>query len=103
LTDIREILQRRTDLSTFLVHLTRAGESETAEDRLKSILQSGRIEARTPMGAAAARLSRDGLDTGGQKCVCFTETPLEVVHCAFHSSRTPVPLKPIASIASSAM
>ncbi len=77
---IEQLLARRTDLSTFLVHLTRAGEEESAKDRLISIVKAHTIEARSPYGPAVPRLDKAGQPTESQKCVCFTETPLEHVH-----------------------
>lgn len=49
---IEELLHRRGDLSTFLVHLTRAGMGFTARQNLLSIIAEGVIEARTPLGMA---------------------------------------------------
>lgn len=74
---IEQLLHRRTDLSTFLVHLTRAGSGNTARENLLSIAADFVIEARTPMGPAA-HLEEYLADTSAtQKVVCFTETPLE--------------------------
>jgi hypothetical protein len=77
---IAEVLARRTDLSTFLVHLTRSTAEATAKQKLMSILHSEVIEARTPFGMAVARLQAAGRSTDSQRCVCFTETPLEHVN-----------------------
>lgn len=74
--DISHVLARRTDLSTFLVHLSRDGGA-TALANLQAILQSMTIEARTPFGQAVSKLAAAGLPTDSQRCVCFTETPLE--------------------------
>ena len=83
--DIQKLLARRSDLGTFLVHLTREYPDGTpAKENLKSILDGTVLEARNPYGAAKSRLSQlkaetpVNLDT--QKVVCFTETPLEHVH-----------------------
>jgi hypothetical protein len=78
--NIRDILRRRSDLSTFLVHLTRDFDGETAQDRLKSILSERVIKAVSPMGHAVSYLSADGADRDTQRCVAFTETPLEYTH-----------------------
>jgi len=75
--DINELLNRRTDLSTFLVHLTRAGGGHTARQNLESILGAHCIQARSIYGHLKAKLAADGVDMGSQKTVCFTETPLE--------------------------
>lgn len=83
--NIQQLISRRSDLGTFLVHLTREGpDGVPAKDNLKSILDGRVIEARNPYGSAPSRLSAlsagipENLDT--QKVVCFTETPLEHVH-----------------------
>jgi len=68
---IRDILYRRSDLSTFVVHLTRNKEC------LEGILKSWTIEARNMWGAAKKKLEESQQMVKSQKCVCFTETPLE--------------------------
>lgn len=78
------MLARRSDLGTFLVHLTREyPDGIPAKENLKSILKDGIIEARNPYGSAKSRLSELKADTSSnldtQKVVCFTETPLEHV------------------------
>lgn len=77
---IRHLIARRTDLSTFLVHLTRDYQGTPARVNIERILQAGRLEARTPYGAAVNSLRKNrapSVDLDTQKCVCFTETPLE--------------------------
>lgn len=76
---IEDLLARRSDLSTFLVHLTRTVGEQSAKDRLIAILQSQRAIATTAMGHAVHPLSSAGKPTDSQRCVCFTETPLEHV------------------------
>lgn len=78
--NIDEILARRTDLSTFLVHLTREKDGSSPVDALLGILREQRIEARSPLGMAAKALEGAGHDTASQNAVCFTETPLENVN-----------------------
>ncbi len=77
--DVRDVLNRRTDLSTFVVHLTRAREAVTAKDALLSIIDDRRLRAGQPMGWALGhpgiRLSEQLKLT--QRVVCFSETPLE--------------------------
>jgi len=75
--DIVPLLHRRTDLSTFLIHLTRDHQQAAARDNLLSILIAGRIEARSCYGAAAVRASQDPDVAATQRCVCFSEAPLE--------------------------
>jgi hypothetical protein len=72
--DIREILSRRTDLSTFVVHLTRDRDQEwTAKKSLMKIAEDTVIWAKTAMGWAADQDDRPRT----QRVVCFSETPLE--------------------------
>lgn len=70
------MLHRRSDLSTFLVHYTKASEGDaTGFQALKSIVTYLKIEARNPYGAA--RTHHDPVVRNSQKVACFTETPLE--------------------------
>jgi hypothetical protein len=77
---IEDLIARRTDLSTFLVHLTRTAGGQTAKQRLINIITTARIEARSPFGPAVPRLQAAEQPTESQNAVCFTETPLEHVH-----------------------
>jgi hypothetical protein len=77
---IDTLLSRRTDLSTFLVHLTRAKGDVSAKDRLKSILTQQRLIAESPFGASVTKLGQNDPAKDSQRCVCFTETPLEHVN-----------------------
>jgi hypothetical protein len=81
---IEDLLHRRTDLSTFLVHLTREtadanGAIQHARDNLLSIIAGTTLEARTPMGAGGSYFQTDPNFADTQRTVCFTETPLEHV------------------------
>ena len=82
--DIRQLLARRSDLSTFLIHLTREYNGAAAKDNLKAILNERVIEARNPYSSAMKHLEKlkqlDDANVNTQKVVCFTETPLEHVH-----------------------
>jgi hypothetical protein len=81
---ISEVLNRRTDLSTFVVHLTRDSETGTARDNLVSIIEERRLRAGDSKGWATwdgFGLNEDALAT--QRVVCFSETPLEHVHSLF--------------------
>jgi hypothetical protein len=70
----------RSDLSPYLVHLTRPGVGVTARQNLVSIVKNGVIEARTPYGIAVTHLDymgwADRAFKENQKVVCFSETPL---------------------------
>lgn len=81
--DISGLLRKRSDLSTFVVHFTRKGEDGIAPGRnLKRILRDERIEARSAFGPATSLLERKRLgDLKSQKCVSFSETPLEHLDC----------------------
>lgn len=81
--DIRDLLHRRTDLSTFLVHLTKDGENQ-AKDNLTSILKAKAITAGEPMGWAHSEAEKRATsERDSQRVVCFTETPLEHVYALF--------------------
>ena len=78
MAEIEDLLQRRTDLSTFLVHLTReTGDGSSGLDNLKSIIETKALSARNPYGAAARFEPHLANSIASQKVVCFTETPLE--------------------------
>ena len=77
---IEDLLQRRTDLSTFLVHLTRdAANGKTPLDNLKSIVKAQTIKARNAFGPAAHLEEHLAGSPATQTAVCLTETPLEHV------------------------
>lgn len=79
--NIEELLHRRTDLSTFLVHFTRQlpppGEAPTPRNNLISMLHARTIEARSAYGLLQGRATTNPDLSKTQQCVCFTETPLE--------------------------
>ncbi len=72
--DIREVLNRRSDLSTFVVHLTKDKKS------LEGIVKHWKIEAKSVWGLAKNKLADNTPEAKSQKCVCFTETPLEYLY-----------------------
>lgn len=81
MASIRSILHRRTDLSTFVVHLTRRrNESYSGQDALVDIARSRRLEARTPLGWAKAIDDPNDASRQSQRVVCFSETPLEHIN-----------------------
>jgi len=81
--DISQLLRKRADLSSFVVHFTRKGEDDIAPGKnLRSILRDETIEARSAFGPATSLLERKRLrDLKSQKCVSFSETPLEHLDC----------------------
>lgn len=74
---IEDLLHRRTDLSTFLVHLTRTRDAESPRDNLLAIAENGKVEARQARGPAEGLEQHFADSPTTQKTVCFTETPLE--------------------------
>lgn len=76
--EIKDLLARRNDLSTFVIHLTRqTDDGNSPRENLRSILRNQIVEARTPFGPAANKLREAGRSAGSQKGVSFSETPLE--------------------------
>jgi len=79
--NISDLLARRNDLSTFVVHLTRKTEDgRSARANLKRILRKQVIEARSPFGPAGGSVTKRR-DIDSQKCVSFSETPLAHINC----------------------
>lgn len=74
---IEDLLQRRTDLSTFLIHLTRDTKRFTARENLVSILSDQRVSARRKQGMAKDLAKALDGTVATQRVVCFSETPLE--------------------------
>jgi hypothetical protein len=84
---LADIVSRRTDLGTFVVHITRVYKGRSAKRNMEAILSGRKIVARSPFGSAVKALQsaiRNGkasdADLDSQKAVCFTETPLEHLH-----------------------
>src|SRR5438270_9741867 len=75
--DIAELLQRRSDLSTFLVHFTRDLDTGSARQNLLSILTARSIDARNVHGMTRVLAAADPAVAAVQRCVCLTETPIE--------------------------
>ncbi len=78
---IEDLLHRRTDLSTFLVHFTRDSQDKSAMENLISILWDDRLRVGRPMGMASG-IAIDRKESNpefyeSQRVVSFTETPLE--------------------------
>lgn len=81
--NIEDILHRRTDLSTFVIHWTKDQDEHQARDNLVSILTDRTIKAFTAMGGAVHILKESLADAElaealeSQRVACFTEAPLE--------------------------
>lgn len=80
---ISDVLHRRTDLSTFIVHLTKDKDGVSAKDCLKSIIADDELKAVNVFGQAANRIHDYPLVAETQKCVCFTEATLENLYLFF--------------------
>jgi hypothetical protein len=97
--DIDDILNFRGDISPFLVHLTRDTENgHSAHDVLRRIIDERRLIA----GPSMISDGRFGTHTlsmeAKEQCryfgaVCFTETPLNEVHCMLEIKYRRVNLK----------
>jgi len=77
--EIKDVLHRRSDLSTFIVHLKRGHDGMTAQERLEAIIEDGVLYATSPMGWAADQDDRDNSEHQSQRVVAFSEMPLEHV------------------------
>jgi hypothetical protein len=81
---IRDVLNRRTDLSTFVVHLTRDREQEigwtTAREALEAIIEQRCLRAGRPMGMAKEQDDPCDPAKQTQRVICFSETPLEHIY-----------------------
>lgn len=106
--DIDDILHFRSDISPFLVHLTRPGlhveprdEGRTAGENLKRILKDGAVQpgvfADQVSDARFGYYTRD-MDEDDKRrffgAVCFTETPLNEVHCLLEIRGRSIDLSP---------
>lgn len=79
--NISDIVSRRGDLSTFLVHLTKKSpEGSTDRANLDEIISKGQIEARNAYGHGSKKVALGTPEYESQKVVCFTETPLEYIN-----------------------
>lgn len=74
---IEDLLHRRTDLSTFVVHLTRDTSNSSGREAILSILQSHTVEAKNVYGMARGLAEKFPEVEETQRTVSFTETPLE--------------------------
>ncbi|HXL44015.1 MAG TPA: hypothetical protein VN960_08155 [Gaiellaceae bacterium] len=107
--EIREVLNRRTDLSTFVVHLTRDDTPNDyapdafplplpdARANLRSIIEGRALSAGRAMGWALGvpGLALNDAERESQRVVCFSETPLEHAYSLFSDIRNrAVKLKP---------
>jgi len=106
--------EQRSDLSNFLIHLTKDGSYElyesypyieghykfgrsanfNADESLRSILESQMLAARAPFGHFKYDISiyskpRRAVPLSWLKCVCFSETPLRELQSFYRSTQQP--------------
>lgn len=80
---IDDILHFRSDISPFIVHLTKG---DNARDDLKSILNDKQLkQSGNPVSDLRFAIKTTGMTTEEKKkyfgAICFTETPLNEIHC----------------------
>jgi hypothetical protein len=96
---IEDILHFRPDISPFLVHLTRTREGHEADAVLRTILEE-RLLRPGPTLVSSARFGGYTLDIPRQEqerlfcALCFTETPLNEIHCLLEIRYRQVNLAP---------
>jgi hypothetical protein len=83
--NIDDILHFRSDISPFIVHLTKG---ENAKDILKNILRENELkQSGNQVSDLRFAVRTIGMDEGDLKkffgAICFTETPLNEIHCLF--------------------
>ena len=97
--EIEDILHFRTDISPFLVHLTRDGNSLTAPQALYSIIHDGCLKCSfNPISdvrfgihiSEVSDLTADGFFSA----ICFTETPLNEIHSLLEIENRQIDLAP---------
>lgn len=74
--------RKRSDISRFLVHLTRKTKGVGAEDNLLNMLKTKKIEARNHHCLFSPKINKMTLTPklkSSFKTVCFTETPLDQI------------------------
>lgn len=97
--NIEDILHFRGDISPFLVHLTRDTSGMNAGEVLTKIIDEEQLIA----GSGRISDARFAINTSKMSeedrkkyfgAVCFTETPLNEIHCLLEISRRSVNLRP---------
>lgn len=89
----------RTDLSPFLVHLTRRNGTDSARTRLETIITELALKAGSSLvshasfGLSFGRL-QDPTISQYFKAVCLTETPLDQIHCLLEIENRDINLEP---------
>lgn len=97
--NVSDILHFRGDISPFLVHLTRTFEAVNAKTRLLRIIESRKLIAGNSLVSHATYGYRIGTLNPEEKrrlfsAICFTETPLNEMHCVLEIAGREVDLAP---------
>lgn len=92
--DIEEVLNFRTDISPFLVHLTKDTDNKKAKEILIQIIKDGKLVAGESL-VSDARFGVENTDDIEKyfKAVCFTETPLNEIYCLLEIKRRTINLQ----------
>lgn len=95
--NIGDILKFRSDISPFLVHLTKTQNNIKACDALKTLIKEKSLKCSKPISNAFWRLEKFHQLSNEDKlkyfsAICFTETPLNEIHCLFDISYRQVKL-----------
>ncbi len=96
---IDDVLDFRNDISPFLVHLTRKKGNRSAKKILsdiissKKLLQSGAKISDTRFGCTDVKWDAEKVKTLFS-AICFTETPLNEIHCLLEIKNRTVQLEP---------
>lgn len=99
--NIDDILKFRSDISPFLVHLTKNCDSVSASDVLKEIIKTKELQSDPKNFISsvwyAARDRAHKLDDDKKallRPICFTESPINEIHCLLDISGRNVELEP---------
>lgn len=91
----QDSLSNRTDISDFIIHLTRDNEGKTAEENLTNILNEMKVEARAHHCLFNGSLNKQS-DVIRKKyhVACFTETPIHKLQDIFNIKNKQKDFKP---------
>jgi len=93
--NIDDILCFRQDISPFLVHLTRAKDSNTAEQVLRKILRESKLIAGSDPISDARFFVRNAAEKSRFcRAISLTETPLNEIHCLIDIFGRSIELEP---------
>ena len=96
---IEDVLYFRSDISPFLVHLTRSFNKRSAKENLKKIVISKSLQASNRLVSLASfGMDYSSLDEDTKtrffSAICFTETPLNEIFCLLEIGGRGVNLEP---------